>query len=811
MCEVQVPKPEDRSVMSQLRSTNPRTPIVLAALVVMLLLAACASTAQAFYGELGKPFRGSKTNEFHVLTGSLVHAFGVDPTDNSVYVGDQPKKENEFRLQKFSASGTFIASVSLKFKATEHIEGIEGVAVEPATKRVYVLAVYEREEESAVDPEEFAAGILYAFKTEPSGSTLVPVEGATAEGVLTNAATLNAQSDVTHNPAAAALLEPSGIAADPTTHGVVILGHEDVGDEHWLVAAQRVEPNGTLGARWVDTNECFEAEAEEGAAACPKDGTGVGAQALEPGEPYSPVVTATGRVLVDLPNEVWEIPKTFAASSAPSPVIRASAQQVLLSAPNIEPREGGGLAYSLETGEGAGEGRLYKSAAVLQKPPHTNPGVVVFKLASEGAAPEELGWTAGANKVELEGSTDETCALSPFSQPLIGAGKEQKLFVFDPNAPSGTVQESPHPQVATFGPNSTNTHCPQASAVAPTATLSGTAIGTGANPAHIGQKITLSSKVTGANVLSVEWNFGDGTTETVTKEQFETAKVEHAYTSQGTWKVTATIKTDDLADPTITAPQGSIVVTTANPIAQFNISAAPTVGAPVKFTSTSIDENKSAIVKYQWTFGDGSESSAGPAVEHVYAAAGKYNVTLKVTDALGLSGTTSREVTVANGSAPPEEAPGGNTGGNTGGGNTNIGGGSANPGGGVLGNTAKSNPEAKLAGTSLSVSVSGGFPVKISCPAGTSGCAGTVTLKTLSAVAAGKKKKSILTLASGSFSVSGGASKTITLHLSAKARALLAHSHTLRARATVVAHDTTGASRTTTATVTLKLAKKKKK
>ena len=124
--------------------------------------------------------------------------------------------------------------------------------------------------------------------------------------------------------------------------------------------------------------------------------------------------------------------------------------------------------------------------------------------------------------------------------------------------------------------------------------------------------------------------------------------------------------------------------------------------------------------------------------------------------------------------------------------------------------TTKGNPAATLAGTSLTVSSSGSFPTKVSCPAGETACSGTITLKTLTAVSAGKgKKKAILTLASGSFSVVGGATKSLTLHLSSAARKLLAQLHVLRARATLVAHDSTGASHTTVATVTLKPAKKK--
>ncbi len=120
-------------------------------------------------------------------------------------------------------------------------------------------------------------------------------------------------------------------------------------------------------------------------------------------------------------------------------------------------------------------------------------------------------------------------------------------------------------------------------------------------------------------------------------------------------------------------------------------------------------------------------------------------------------------------------------------------------------------PAAKLAGSQLTVSVTGGVPVKVSCPAGAS-CAGTITLRTIGAVSARVSghaaKKAVLTLATASFTVSGGKVKVLMLHLSAKARKLLAKSHTLRAKATILAHDSSGVSHTSLSTVTLKLAKK---
>jgi len=122
------------------------------------------------------------------------------------------------------------------------------------------------------------------------------------------------------------------------------------------------------------------------------------------------------------------------------------------------------------------------------------------------------------------------------------------------------------------------------------------------------------------------------------------------------------------------------------------------------------------------------------------------------------------------------------------------------------------NPEAHIAGSStLSVKTNGSFSLQVSCPAKQSACAGTVTLQAVITQAAskGKKHKKVkITLARGTFTVVGGASKTVALHLSGQGRSLLAHLHVLRATATFVAHDS-AVTRTTSAGVTLRAAKKK--
>jgi PKD repeat protein len=118
-------------------------------------------------------------------------------------------------------------------------------------------------------------------------------------------------------------------------------------------------------------------------------------------------------------------------------------------------------------------------------------------------------------------------------------------------------------------------------------------------------------------------------------------------------------------------------------------------------------------------------------------------------------------------------------------------------------------PDAQLASTSLQVSAAGFVTLRISCPTGESTCAGSLVLRTLDAVLAtrghaARTGRSVLTLATGSFSVAGGESKTVTLRLSPRARALLARVRTLRARATLLAHDPLGASHTTQTIVTLR-------
>ena len=52
------------------------------------------------------------------------------------------------------------------------------------------------------------------------------------------------------------------------------------------------------------------------------------------------------------------------------------------------------------------------------------------------------------------------------------------------------------------------------------------------------------------------------------------------------------------------------------------------------------------IVLYEWDFGDGSFAGTGAIQEHVYQTEGTYVVILRVTDSVGQTVTTPKNITV---------------------------------------------------------------------------------------------------------------------------------------------------------------------
>src|SRR6185437_2718879 len=255
---------------------------VLAGLALPLALVAAspvvAGAATEGYGELTRfgesgSGAGQINGEEHRSTEEQrSRLIGVDPSNNSVFVLDEPRdyeqarkkptREEEeecielevpleecgvptgpvkrhFRLQKFTLSGGRYqpaGAVQFDEEAPNGAQGptrmgAEGVAVDPAHKRVYVLAVDARTQKAKVDVEARngpgrtgnlpVASTLFAFTTEllPAGKAGKNKEILTGPG----AGELEAQSEVPGH----ALLEPGGIAVDPETGDVIVVAHED--------------------------------------------------------------------------------------------------------------------------------------------------------------------------------------------------------------------------------------------------------------------------------------------------------------------------------------------------------------------------------------------------------------------------------------------------------------------------------------------------------------------------------------------------------------------------------------------------------
>jgi len=801
----------------------------LATAMIALGLSSSALGAEGF-GELAR-FRGKGTaaspagGEFE-LGGSETHAFTVDPVSGSIYAGDE-KEENseELRIQKYTAAGAFEAAATIKVPkklpaGLQGLEGYDGFAISQKEGRIYVLSVYHRFAEDTIDAGAPAAGALYAYSTTPSSGKLVPASGTGKEGLLGTVESLGANSETQGK----ALLDPSGLAVDPVSGNVLILGLTDEGAGGLHPAIAHVSPSsGEVLSTYVDPEE-----------------------ATKQNEPDSPVVSQKGKLFMERGDELLELPAE--ASSGSPVVVYQFAQGGLAAGPFAgelvlfgegETADGGGLSIVEEGGED--EGRIVAFAEIHAASEagalgELRNGALDLKYLEEGEQVKvsELGWTGGVPGEGEEEASEHKESVKPCEigfageNPIVGAATGQKMYVFSPA----------WSEVIEFGPGGGG--CPPAKA-APSGlevTISGKPV---ANP-EITNTVTLSADVVQANVLKVTWKFGDGKEETVATpagEQIQRAETSHKFAKAGKLAVEAIIQTDDLATPQIIV-KGTVNVVenvkgapkiTGNPIAQSVIEGetvtfkASASGEPTpkvqwetsadggeKWTAVSggtsdtltLSEVKASASGslYRATFenGVGSPATSGDALLSVESKAAheakekrekeEAAETLKREQEAAAAQLAAEQAASAARAREEAEALAAQQ---------------------VLGSKTQlaaheGTPLATIASSALTVSSSGSTTVSVSCPAGVSICSGTVTLRTASAVSA-SAKKAVLTLASASFAISGGQRKTITLHLSSAGRKLLARLHLVRANAVVLAHDPSGTSATSEASLVLRPAR----
>ncbi|MEN8179651.1 MAG: PKD domain-containing protein, partial [Pseudomonadota bacterium] len=155
------------------------------------------------------------------------------------------------------------------------------------------------------------------------------------------------------------------------------------------------------------------------------------------------------------------------------------------------------------------------------------------------------------------------------------------------------------------------------------------------------------------NILTYEWDFGDGGTGAGTNPS-------HVYATAGAYDVTLVV-TDNEGATGADVTTATIGVGNLPPVAVTGGPYSGTVDIAVDFDGSTSTDPDGTIVAYDWDFGDGTIlMDAGANPSHTYTAAGIYNVTLTVTDdsTVSDSSATTATIEVAPNQLPTADAGG---------------------------------------------------------------------------------------------------------------------------------------------------------
>jgi len=168
------------------------------------------------------------------------------------------------------------------------------------------------------------------------------------------------------------------------------------------------------------------------------------------------------------------------------------------------------------------------------------------------------------------------------------------------------------------------------------------------------------SRETDGRIVSYAWDFdGDGTVDSYA------AIVDHTFAENGTYAVTLTV-TDEygrtstqtqtiVVGPVVQPPQAEQILP---PIADFEFTPQqPQTGSFVRFNGTLSEDTDGTIVSYDWDFeSDGIVDATAAIVEHAFPA-GRFDVSLTVSDDDGATDTLTRTLDVLPASPPSSTMP----------------------------------------------------------------------------------------------------------------------------------------------------------
>lgn len=157
-----------------------------------------------------------------------------------------------------------------------------------------------------------------------------------------------------------------------------------------------------------------------------------------------------------------------------------------------------------------------------------------------------------------------------------------------------------------------------------------------------------ASRDADGHILSWNWNFGDGS-------RGSGQKATYAFAKPGTYVVSLMVR-DNSGTRTDAAEVALTVRVNDPPIASAGPDQLVTASL-VSFDSGGSLDRDGSIARYDWDFGDGTIGS-GLRPTHVYAATGRYQVRLKVTDDSGTRRASAEDTAVVVVNARPIADPG---------------------------------------------------------------------------------------------------------------------------------------------------------
>jgi PKD repeat protein len=864
--------------LANLRTLRARvSTLAVACAVSVLLLAALSATrasASTYAYEEAARFGGFDTSAYNGghYGGKLTPGEFVDPTgfavdthdasaptdDTALYVVDRTSglegTHTSWRLQKLSAAGHLIASTTFQLpnEPFSAQAGISGLVVDDSggEGRVYALVVGN---DSAITSFAYAKEIV-AWSTVPNGSKeLVAAAGLTADPLGSTGGLVSSQSQLASGLASEeALYDPQGIALDVDggQHDLAIEASDDTGTGAsgitsipgvagvWQVAtaAQGSHHAGELLGSWSARTLASAAPAGEDEAA-----------------PYGISTNADGSLSVLLAEASGvtnssdiDVVKLSATLSSPqvqldaddAPPDQDRAASYLASPPG--PYGGNYVAQAAWAGPGLVQLSTGLYAADIEHQAKTtdpyatngsdyywrsaetttsgiaNVGVRLLLPDAGGEISDSKGETivntlGYAKVVSNVAQAGGVCNLDAEAESL-APGANGTLWVLGRglDSSSGGAAGTLGREIVELTPGSSGAKpCPQPSGGF---TASASEVSAGATVEFNADTVNLQN----GSPFAYEWDL-DNAGFTLVNEigkwlnsdgvevlSWPPSTASFTYTQPGVYTVKLRVRSDY---GTYETPSQTITVTKAQlPVAKFTVSPSPTAGHAVSFdaSESSTPTAGATLVNYHWVWGDGTEEDTqSSSAAHTYGTAGSYTVKLIVTDSNGLKSEAFPETVVVGTE---------NGGGGGGGGTTTT----------TPTTTTKTPPPVETSPPNVSPKASaatgGVVSTTVSCPTTSPSCAGTVQVKTASAVTAsaakkGKKKakKSQLVLGSASFSLAAGGSQTLTIHISSKGLALLNKSKSLRVLVIVSAHGPLGSTRTETLTLTLHAAAKKGK